>query len=59
MLQCVPFFLEAAARALLKKQSLMLHTSSKAYIRHPEIAAAKANRDFVLRQVTMGGRVTR
>jgi len=41
----------AAARALLKKHSTMLMSASKAYLRHPELAAAKANRDFVLRQV--------
>ena len=42
----------AAARAVLKKHSMMLLTASKAYVRHPELAAAKANRDFVLRQVS-------
>ena len=41
----------AAARAVLKKHSMMLLTASKAYVRHPELAAAKANRDYVLRQV--------
>lgn len=41
----------AAARAVLKKHSMMLLSSSKVYVRHPELAAAKANRDFVLRQV--------
>ena len=41
----------AAARAILKKHSAMLLTASKAYVRHPELAAAKANRDYVLRQV--------
>ena len=41
----------AAARAVLKKHSMMLLTASKAYVRHPELAAAKANRDFVLKQV--------
>ena len=40
----------AAARAVLKKHSMMLLTASKAYVRHPELAAAKANRDFVLKQ---------
>lgn len=29
----------------------MLLTASKVYVRHPELAAAKANRDFVFRQV--------
>ncbi|XP_050434704.1 catenin alpha isoform X4 [Adelges cooleyi] len=41
----------AAARAILKKHSTMLLTASKVYVRHPELAAAKANRDFVLKQV--------
>merc|ERR1719150_3252907 len=41
----------AAARAVLKKHSMMLLTTSKAYVRHPELSAAKANRDYVLRQV--------
>ena len=41
----------AAARAVLKKHSMMLLTASKAYVRHPELSAAKANRDYVLRQV--------
>ena len=42
----------AAARAVLKKHSMMLLTASKAYVRHPELAAAKANRDYVIRQVS-------
>ncbi|XP_050679046.1 catenin alpha [Leptidea sinapis] len=41
----------AAARAVLKKNSTMLLTASKVYVRHPELAAAKANRDYVLRAV--------
>lgn len=41
----------AAARAVLKKNSMMLLTASKAFVRHPELAAAKANRDYVLKQV--------
>ncbi|KAF2347429.1 Vinculin/alpha-catenin [Trinorchestia longiramus] len=41
----------ASARAVLKKNSMMLLTASKAYVRHPELAAAKANRDFVVKQV--------
>ena len=36
---------------MLKKHSMMLLTASKAYVRHPELSAAKANRDYVLRQV--------
>ena len=43
----------AAARAVLKKHSMMLLTASKAYVRHPELAAAKANRDYVIRQVSL------
>ncbi|KAK9877775.1 hypothetical protein WA026_019455 [Henosepilachna vigintioctopunctata] len=38
----------AAARTVLKKHSTMLLTASKVYVRHPELAAAKANRDYVL-----------
>lgn len=41
----------AAARATLKKNSVMLLTTSKIFVRHPEIAAARANRDYVLREV--------
>nr|CAB3234268.1 catenin alpha-2 [Phallusia mammillata] len=41
----------AAARADLKKNSMMLYTSSLASLRHPEVAAAKANRDFVYKRV--------
>lgn len=41
----------AAARAVLKKNSMMLLTASKVYVRHPELSAAKENRDFVFRQV--------
>ncbi|XP_043472578.1 catenin alpha isoform X4 [Leptopilina heterotoma] len=41
----------AAARAVLKKHSTMLLTASKVYVRHPELAAAKANRDYVMKQV--------
>lgn len=41
----------AAARAVLKKNCMMLLTASKVYVRHPEISAAKENRDFVFRQV--------
>ena len=46
-------FTLAAARAVLKKHSMMLLTASKAYVRHPELAAAKANRDYVLKQVSL------
>jgi len=41
----------AAARAVLKKHSMMLLSTSKAYVQHPELAVAKENRDYVLRQV--------
>ena len=41
----------AAARAILKKNSMMLLTASKVYVRHPELSAAKENRDFIFRQV--------
>ncbi|KAK3704830.1 hypothetical protein QZH41_005032 [Actinostola sp. cb2023] len=41
----------AAARAILKDASKMLLSSSKAYVRHPEVASAKANRDFVIQQM--------
>ncbi|KAF7490517.1 Catenin alpha [Sarcoptes scabiei] len=41
----------AAARAVLKKNCMMLLTASKVYVRHPEITAARENRDFVFRQV--------
>lgn len=42
----------AAARATLKESSKMLLSSSKAYVRHPEVASAKANRDFVMKQMS-------
>lgn len=41
----------AAARAVLKKNSMMLLTASKVFVRHPELSAAKENRDFIFRQV--------
>ncbi|XP_067656679.1 catenin alpha-2-like isoform X1 [Haliotis asinina] len=41
----------AAARAVLKKNSMMLLTTSKAYVRHPELAAARANRDYAYKQL--------
>ena len=41
----------AAARRDLKENSVMLYTASKAALQHPEVAAAKQNRDFVLRKV--------
>ncbi|XP_020626915.1 catenin alpha-2-like [Orbicella faveolata] len=42
----------AAARATLKESSKMLLSSSKAYVRHPEVTSAKANRDFVMKQMS-------
>lgn len=41
----------AAARADLRKHSAMLFTSSKAYLRHPDVPAARENRDFVVKQM--------
>lgn len=41
----------AAARAVLKKNSMMLLSTSKAYVRHPELAAARSNRDYAYKQV--------
>ncbi|KAG1678666.1 Catenin alpha [Nymphon striatum] len=41
----------AAARAVLKKHSMMLLTASKAFVRHPELGPAKENRDYVFKQV--------
>ncbi|KAI2803188.1 hypothetical protein RDWZM_001318 [Blomia tropicalis] len=41
----------AAARAVLKKNCMMLLTASKVYVRHPEISAARENRDYIFRQV--------
>lgn len=42
----------AAARAILKKNSTMLLTASKVYVRHPELSAAKENRDYVIKRVS-------
>jgi catenin alpha len=41
----------AAARKDLKDNSLMLYTASQAALQHPEVAAAKQNKDFVLGRV--------
>lgn len=41
----------AAARAQLKKFSPMLLSATKAYINHPNLAAAKNNQDYVIRQM--------
>uniref|UniRef100_A0A0B7AJ53 Catenin alpha n=1 Tax=Arion vulgaris TaxID=1028688 RepID=A0A0B7AJ53_9EUPU len=41
----------ASARATLKKNSMMLLTASKVYVRHPELAAARANRDYAYKQL--------
>ena len=46
----------AAACAVLKKHSMMLLTASKAYVRHPELAAAKANRDYVLNRLDLSSK---
>jgi catenin alpha len=40
----------AAARAILKKNRTLLLTASKVYVRHPEIAETKKNRDFAFAQ---------
>ncbi|KAJ8929338.1 hypothetical protein NQ314_017978 [Rhamnusium bicolor] len=40
-----------AARAVLKKDSTMLLIASKVYVCHSELATAKVNRDYVLKQV--------
>nr|XP_006815572.1 PREDICTED: catenin alpha-2-like [Saccoglossus kowalevskii] len=42
----------AAARADLQKHGTMLLTSSKAYIHHPEVAAARENKDYVVKQLS-------
>ncbi|XP_063781384.1 catenin alpha-2 isoform X2 [Pseudophryne corroboree] len=41
----------AAARGSLKKNATMLYTASQAYLRHPDVAATRANRDYVFKQV--------
>jgi catenin alpha len=41
----------AAARGTIKRTSMMLLTTSKAYLRHPEIPYARENRDFVYNQL--------
>jgi catenin alpha len=41
----------AAARAVLKKNTMMLMTASRVYVRFPELQAARSNRDFVYKQV--------
>ncbi|CAF1019992.1 unnamed protein product [Rotaria sordida] len=41
----------ATARATLKRSSMMLFTSSKTYLRHPEIPSARENRDFIHNQL--------
>ncbi|XP_070540847.1 catenin alpha-2-like isoform X1 [Ptychodera flava] len=42
----------AAARADLQKHGNVLLTSSKAYIRHPEVAAARENKEYVIKQLS-------
>ncbi|XP_061412431.1 catenin alpha-2-like [Lethenteron reissneri] len=41
----------AAARGSLKKNATMLYTASQAFLNHPDVAATKANRDYVYKQV--------
>ncbi|XP_042833022.1 catenin alpha-2-like [Panthera tigris] len=41
----------AAARGALKKNATMLYTASQALLRHPDVAATRANRDYVFKQV--------
>lgn len=41
----------AAARAVLKKNTTMLMTASRVYVRFPELNAARSNRDFIYKQV--------
>ncbi|XP_023617980.1 catenin alpha-2 isoform X3 [Myotis lucifugus] len=41
----------AAARGALKKNATMLYTASQAFLRHPDVAATRANRDYVFKQV--------
>lgn len=41
----------ASARAILKKHSLKLFTTSKTLIRHPELSAAQSNHDYVFKEL--------
>ncbi|CAF1023448.1 unnamed protein product [Adineta ricciae] len=41
----------AAARATIKRSSMMLLTAAKTYLRHPEIPSSRENRDFVYNQL--------
>lgn len=41
----------AGARSLLKKYRSLLFTTSKVYVRHPEISESKRNRDFAISQL--------
>lgn len=41
----------AAARAVLKKNSMLLLTASKVFVRHPELKEAQENRDFIYKQI--------
>jgi catenin alpha len=41
----------AAARATIKRMSMMLLTASKTYLRHPESCSARENRDFVYHEL--------
>lgn len=42
----------AAARATLVKQTMMLLTSSKLQMQHPQLVATKHNRDYVFNEVS-------
>ena len=41
----------AAARADIRKHSTMLLTASQAYLRHPDVPAARENRDYVIKSL--------
>ena len=47
----------AAARATIKRSSMMLLTAAKTYLRHPEIPSSRENRDFVYNQLREAVRV--
>lgn len=41
----------AAARGVLQKNIPMLYTASRACLQHPDVAAYKANRDLIYKQL--------
>jgi len=41
----------ASARAILKKNTTMLMTAARVYVRFPELDEARSNRDFIYKQV--------